>query len=787
MSGNRRGRAGFCPCPGKAGRSTLAVLLVLLLLLNKPLPCGRCRAEEPLRALLVMAFAPGEDLRQAAQTDLQETAGTLQEFGFQVSVLDAYNPDGSVSSCPHYRLYRHQRDYVYQLLVYYGHGDASRWAFCLPRDPAWAGRTDTEEGYYESIAFGDFRQHWQGEINLAPRAMVILRHTCYSAGLEAADLQTGSSLVPDAEVIRRINEYSYTFLHPTTGIVSYTAAASRNFTPSYLRSVFRDHRRPVGEVTVPDLTADHAPGSGYRLLTGAHYYLGSSGCAYRKNRMPGTTNSQVWGQAAWAGDPMATASWILGRVPGDKNGDGDNTDLGEPCFPHDSRDLFLAEDTTYNFFPFFCIANPGTEDTWARITFLDEKGEFLTVYREVPGRSRITLDCNANRYLRNKNLAVRVESVDGKPLLAERPMYFRYSGWMDGGSDAFGSPRPATTWFFAEGYASDALPFHEYLCVGNFNPHEVRVVMTLLGNGGRVLSREFAIPAMARRTFLINSYTQGDVSLSLKADGPVVAERSMYFRYGAVTGSFLADGGHSKAGLTSLSETWYFAEGHVSPQFEEWLCLANPGEEPARAEVYFYTPAGKKGPWRLEVPPEGRSTLMVNRCLGTGAATDVSALVRADKPIACERAMYFRFNGSWDDGHVSPGSPLPSKTWQFAEGSAYPGIQEYLLVMNPGKEEAVLRVTFILGPGEGTRSAVYHLGGERRLSLNVNAELSALGSPSQVAVLLASDRPVVAERAMYFDMGRGGGGREPIRGGHVSPGVVSGSPAWYFAEAYTGR
>ena len=68
-----------------------------------------------------------------------------------------------------------------------------------------------------------------------------------------------------------------------------------------------------------------------------------------------------------------------------------------------------------------------------------------------------------------------------------------------------------------------------------------------------------------------------------------------------------------------------------------------------------------------------------------------------------------------------------------------------------------------------------------------NAELSLHGNPSQVALELLSDQPIVAERAMYFNMDRGGGGREPIRGGHVSPGVRDASPEWYFAEAYTGN
>ncbi len=40
---------------------------------------------------------------------------------------------------------------------------------------------------------------------------------------------------------------------------------------------------------------------------------------------------------------------------------------------------------------------------------------------------------------------------------------------------------------------------------------------------------------------------------------------------------------------------------------------------------------------------------------------------------------------------------------------------------------------------------------------------------------------------MYFDMGRGSGGGEPIQGGHVSLGVKSAAAEWCFAEMHTGR
>ncbi len=734
------------------------------------------------RALLVLSFAPGESTRNAAVSDLQATVQLLWKYGFQVDILDAYGEGGNIAECPHYQLHCKLDGSRYNLLVYYGHGDDSRWAFCLPQDGNWARYPDTPQGRDESRMFGDFRSHWQEEVTLAPNAMVLLRHTCYSQGLEAADMWSGARLLGAEEVLERVSEYSRTFLALGTGIRVYVALGGVGATPSYLESLFINYKNAIGEVTVSDLSASHRSGDGYQLLSGAHPY--SAGMAFRKNRNPGGTNAEVWGGPAWAGDSGLTVADVCGMVPGDGNGDGDNTDLGEPCFPRDPKDAFVAEDTSYNFFPFLCVANPGGTGTWAQVTFYNEEGEYFSIFREVPAQSRITLDLNANRYLRNKNLSVRVRSVDDVPLLAERPMYFRYRGWMDGGSDVFGCGKPATCWYFAEGYASDAHPFHEYVCLGNFGERTARGTMTIYGGEGEPSQVSIEIPPRSRQTQYINAFRQGEVSVRVETDQPIVAERSMYFRYQSPGGGLTADGGHTKPGVGSLSDFWYFAEGHVSGIFDEWISLANPNEEKAVATVTYYTPEGKYSQRELTLAPRSRGTVLVNDAFRSEA--DVSVEVRADRPIACERAMYFNYNGACNDGHVSPGATGSSTRWSFAEGSVWQGIDEYVLLMNPGDVPAKVVATYIFGPGEGTHSVTHTVMPRQRVTVNVNRELAGHGSPSQVALELVSDNPVVAERAMYFDMDRGGGGREPIRGGHVSLGAQSAAAEWYFAEAYTG-
>ncbi|OFW57896.1 MAG: hypothetical protein A2W01_02915 [Candidatus Solincola sediminis] len=744
---------------------------------------GKAVAAPSPSALLVMGFGPADSLRSGTIPDLQATVQLLWDYGFEVTILDAYNENGGISDSPHYRLHEHLASSRYNLLVYYGHGSNQQWSFSLPQDGNWARQPDTQQGADEARWFGDMRQHWQQEIQLASNAMVLLRHTCFSNGLEAADMQSGARVLSDAEIIQRINEYSYTFLNPSTGTRAYVASAGIGATPSYLEILFRNYNSPIADLSVPNYSASHTPGDGYAMLAGGHAYL--AGMNYRKNRFSGGNNSAIWSQPAWAGDPALTMSSVCGGVPGDKNGDGDNSDLGEPAFPKDRRDIFSGESADYNFFPFLCVANPNAKGTWAEVIFYNEMGQYMTIYREVPADSRITIDFNANPNLRDKNLAVKVRSIDGTPLLAERPMYFRYHSALDGGSDAFGSREGQKSWYFAEGYTSASNPFMEYLCLGNFGTQTAKGTMTLMSASGEAKQIAIDIQAGSRKTLYLNSYIDGEVSAKIETDQPIVAERSMYFKYSSRSGSFIADGGHSQPGLNSLSNYWYFAEGHVSNSFDEWIALSNPGSDAANATLSYYTPLGLRATREVALPPHSRRTVLVNESFAR--EEDVSVGVTSDKAIAAERSMYFNYNGGYDDGHVSRGSISAALKWNFAEGSVFPGMNEYILVMNPGKNPATINATYLLGPGEGTHTATYQVGPGQRITVSVNQELAAQGHPAQVGLELASDQPVVAERAMYFNMGRASGGKEPIRGGHTALGVQDAAVEWYFAEAYTGN
>lgn len=99
---------------------------------------------------------------------------------------------------------------------------------------------------------------------------------------------------------------------------------------------------------------------------------------------------------------------------------------------------------------------------------------------------------------------------------------------------------------------------------------------------------------------------------------------------------------------------------------------------------------------------------------------------------------------------------------------------EYLLILNPNRESTVVTFTFMRPDGVAS-DHVAEVAGGSRFTLKVNDYVQC----QDVSTRIVSERPVVAERAMYFNCG----GR---RGGSASTGATAPQARWYFAEGYTG-
>jgi len=425
---------------------------------------------------------------------------------------------------------------------------------------------------------------------------------------------------------------------------------------------------------------------------------------------------------------------------------------------------YFAEGTTRaGFEEWLCVLNPEGAEAQVEFTFLMTGGQTQQATFTVPASSRFSLNV-ASIVGQDKDVAAIISSP--RSIFAERAMYFNYQGRWPGGSDAKGSRFPSDNWYFAEG--TTRAGFEEWLTLANPGYKDtVAHVAYLLGPGqGSNKTEDWNVPALSRVTVNVNQAVgpEKDVSVHVTSGQPIVAERPMYFDY---HGSMA--GGHDVMGAVSPSGSWFFAEGTTRAGFEEWLTLANPGDVDAAVNVEYLLGAGQ-GQNILQtwnVPARSRVTVSVNQAVGPGK--DVSLAIDSDQPVVAERPMYFNYRGNIPGGHDVVGAVRPGFSWYFAEGTTRAGFEEWLTLANPGDENATVEVEYLLGAGQGAN--VKHsltVPAFTRITVSVN---QVLGPGVDVSLHVTSDRPVVAERPMYFTYGpqgwRGGScevGYDPVNG-----------------------
>ncbi len=127
------------------------------------------------------------------------------------------------------------------------------------------------------------------------------------------------------------------------------------------------------------------------------------------------------------------------------------------------------------------------------------------------------------------------------------------------------------------------------------------------------------------------------------------------------------------------------------------------------------------------------------------------------------------------DGTCSVGAKEAANQWYFAEGHTGSGIDEWLCLMNPGAQEAQVRVNLIF-PDEPSQPYDMSVPPHSRKTLYINA---LVGKASDVSLFINSSAPVVAERPMYFIYWGKWKGCTNVMG------ATSPSAEWSFAEGCT--
>lgn len=311
--------------------------------------------------------------------------------------------------------------------------------------------------------------------------------------------------------------------------------------------------------------------------------------------------------------------------------------------------------------------------------------------------------------------------------------------------------------------------FDEFILVQNPGVVPATVEASLYTPAGPAGSREITLEPGSRHTIWLNrELPNQEISVMLRSDEGVVAERSMYFNHQG------RGGGSSTIGLSATSSRWYFAEGYTGPGFDTYILVFNPGDEETEVQFNFHAPGRQTASRALFLPAHSRGTIRANDVPGL-ADTEFSTTVESTgHPVVSERSMYFDYEGR-AGGHAEQGVAAPRTAWHFAEGYSSDRFDTYLLVYNPSEEPAscLLELHREGGPGlelpfslpEKTRRT-FRLGGFPGFE------------HSGVSAVITSGTGLVAERVMYFD-------HHGRSGGSAASGAPGGGTAWYLAEGCT--
>jgi hypothetical protein len=226
--------------------------------------------------------------------------------------------------------------------------------------------------------------------------------------------------------------------------------------------------------------------------------------------------------------------------------------------------------------------------------------------------------------------------------------------------------------------------------------------------------------------------------------------------------------------------TRFFAEGAASSFFAATFALLNTSAT-ADATVLLRFRSRNDTPANtfVTVPPLTRRTVSISGLHGLPAA--FATVVESDEAVVVERTM--TWDGRGYGAHAETGTTSPATTWYFAEGATHSGFQLFYLLQNPNDQPAQVTVTYLLPPPAAPVQKVYAVAPQGRTDIWVNDEAQTLPAltGTDVAARITSDRPLVAERAMYRDAAG-----LMFGAGHAAAAVAAPALTWLLAEGATG-
>lgn len=328
------------------------------------------------------------------------------------------------------------------------------------------------------------------------------------------------------------------------------------------------------------------------------------------------------------------------------------------------------------------------------------------------------------------------------------------------------------TYSLAEGATGDF--FDLDIAIANPGNLAAPYDVTFFKNDGSTVTVSDTLAPTSRRTIRVNDVPGiGPTAVSTRVSSPnraqLLVERTMFWdrrHYG----------GHTEVAGSEPGTRWYFAEGSQG-FFDTYVLLTNANPAPASVTVRFLVEGGSPVVKSYTVP----GTARFNVFAGSEPElrnTSFSIVVESDQPISAERAMYFG-GRLFEGGHASAGIAQPSRNWFLAEGATGTYFDTFVLLGNPTDTAATVSLRFLLGTGQVlTRTKT--VPANSRLTVWLDQE-DPLLADAAVSTTIASDVPIIAERAMYWP-----GGAATWNEAHNSFGLLETSERWGLAEGRVG-
>lgn len=469
--------------------------------------------------------------------------------------------------------------------------------------------------------------------------------------------------------------------------------------------------------------------------------------------MDGDGLPSFW-ESAFGLDPSSGTGPNGGTGDPDADGRSNVDELSAGTHPRGFFKRHFAEGAVSPFFQSrLAVLNPGTDAAHMLFGFSKPDGSGVGHPTTVGGPARATLDVRNVPGMTTAEFSTTIESdVD---VVVDRTMTW--------GVNAYGSTAetsiaaPSRTWYLAEGATHSG--FDLFCLIQNATDVAANVHIKYLLPTRGPIEKDYRVGANARFTIWVDAdderLANTDVSAVITSDVPVIVERAMYLS----TTGHVFEAGHDSAGVTSAATEWFLAEGATGPYFDEFILLANPGDQDAHVEATYLLPDGSSVVKAYVVLRDARYTVWVDAQDERLADTAVSAVIRSVNgvPIVAERSMWWPgpTAATWAEAHNAAGLTVTGSAWAMAEGEVGGpgGAETYILIANRGGVETA-RVTLYYEDGlSESREFVLLAGSRTNVAVGTEFSLASGRRFGAVVEALDPDAQLVVERAMYSNAG----------------------------------